>query len=91
LAYLTFLKQKFSCTLSENTELVRAPHLNPNIPLKFGCGQGKCGTCAIKIKAGIENLSPMTKQEKETIDRLGLSSHRLACQCALTGDVVIDA
>lgn len=87
---LTFCKQNRSWRLKENTELLRVPHLDASIPLKFGCCQGQCGTCAIKLISGEENLSPKTKQEKETLSRLKLESHRLACQCALRGDVVID-
>ncbi len=88
---LTFCKQNHSVRLKEGTELLRVPYLDSSTPLRFGCCKGLCGTCAIKIAAGKENLSPQTKQEQETLCRLQLDSHRLACQCALTGDVVIDA
>lgn len=87
---LTFCKQNCSWRLKENTELLRIPYIDTSIPLKFGCCQGQCGACAIKIVSGEENLSPITKQEQATLNRLGLHSHRLACQCALKGDVVID-
>lgn len=87
---LTFCKQNCSWCLREGTELIRAPFFDASIPLKFGCCQGECGTCAIKIVSGEENLSPKTKQEQATLNRLGLQEHRLACQCAIKGDVVID-
>jgi ferredoxin len=89
---LTFSKQKRSLHLRENTELLRVPYLDVTVPLRFGCCQGECGTCAIKILSGAENLSPKTKQEQATLCRLRFNEHyRLACQCALRGDVVIDA
>lgn len=88
---LTFSKQKRSLQLKEGTELLRIPHLDTNTPLKFGCCQGQCGTCAFRVEAGEDALSPKTKQEQATLCRLRLESHRLACQCALKGDVVIDA
>ena len=88
---LTFDKQQRSLQVKEGTELLRLPYLDSTVPLKFGCCQGQCGTCAIKVLVGEENLSPKTKQEKETLHRLKLDqSYRLACQCALRGDVVID-
>jgi ferredoxin len=87
---LTFLKDNRSLQLKEGTELQRVPHIDATVPLKFGCCQGRCGTCAIKIAEGAQNLSPQTQQERNTLQQLGLSSHRLACQCALKGDVVID-
>jgi ferredoxin len=88
---LTFLKQKRTLDLKEGTELLRIPHLDATVPLKFGCCEGRCGTCAVKIVQGEANLSPKTKQECETLGRLQLDFHRLACQCALKGDVIIDA
>lgn len=83
-------KDNASIELKKGTELLRIPHLDPAFPLKFGCCQGMCGTCAIKLSKGKEHLSPPTKQELETLRRLRLESHRLACQCALLGDVVIE-
>lgn len=88
---LTFCKQNRSLQVKEGTELLQISYLDPTVPLTFGCRQGHCGACAIKVKTGEENLSPKTKQEKATLYRLQLDSHRLACQCALKGDVVIDA
>ncbi len=88
---ITFLKENQQFQLKEGSELLRIPYLYPSAPLKFSCCQGQCGTCAIRIIEGEENLSPKTKQELVTLRRLKLESHRLACQCALIGDVTIDA
>lgn len=87
---LTFNQQKRSLQIKEGTDLVRIPYLVSSVPLKFGCRQGQCGTCAIKVISGEENLSPKTKQEQATLDRIKSDCHRLACQCAIKGDVVID-
>lgn len=90
MAKLTFLKQKRTIHLKEGTELLRVPHIDASVPLKFGCCKGDCGTCAIKIIAGEENFSPKTQREQATLRRLRLQGQRLACQCALKGDAVID-
>jgi len=87
---ITFYQQNRSIQVSEGTELARLPYLDTTAPLKFGCRQGNCGTCVIKIITGKENLSPKTKEEAKTLRRLDLESCRLACQCAVIGDVVID-
>lgn len=87
---LTFSQKHPGLELREGTELLRVPFLDASAPLKFGCCKGMCGTCAIKIAKGAENLSPPTKEEQATLSRLHLESHRLACQCALLGDVAID-
>lgn len=78
-------------TCSNGIELLHAYKMNPLIPLKFGCTKGSCGTCKIKVIQGAENLSKRTKQEIETIKAKNLDeSYRLACQCAIHGDIVIE-
>lgn len=88
---LTFARQSQRVQVKEGTELLHLFALYPSLPLKFGCRQGQCGTCAIRIEQGMENLSPKTKEEQATLSRLQLGSERqrLACQCALKGDVTI--
>jgi ferredoxin len=88
---LTFNQQKSSLQIKEGTDLLRVQYIDASVPLKFGCRQGQCGACAIKVISGENNLSPKTKQEQATLERLKLDSQRLACQCAIKGDVVIDA
>lgn len=87
---ISFNQTNTSIQIKEGTELARLPYLDPTTPLKFGCRQGQCGACAIRLISGEENLSPKTKQERETLSRLKLDSSRLACQCAVKGDIIID-
>jgi ferredoxin len=64
--------------------------LYPQLPLKFGCRNGECGVCAIYIVKGMQNLTKLTKEEQKTLARKALpAGFRLACQCALNGDVTI--
>ncbi|MBD3330521.1 2Fe-2S iron-sulfur cluster binding domain-containing protein [Candidatus Peregrinibacteria bacterium] len=53
----------------------------------FGCEDGVCGTCIVKINSGEENLTPMEEKEKTTLEAMGLNDgkHRLACQCKVSG------
>ena len=89
---ITFIKQNQVFQVKEGIEMIKIPYFHPLAPLRFGCCQGHCGTCAIKVVEGEENLSPKTKEEQSTLNRLCLNSCRLACQCALIkGDLVIDA
>ena len=59
--------------------------------LVFGCLSGACGTCAIQVLVGVENLSPKNGKEYQLLDMLGLNGAncRLACQCRIYGDVRI--
>lgn len=85
---LFFPFQHLAFSITPGQELLKAYQLNPQIPFKFGCTKGQCGVCAIRVIQGQEHLSKMTKQEKDTLVRLKLSSeHRLVCQCAILGDV----
>lgn len=77
-------------TAREGTELSKLPEFYPDIPLKFGCRQGNCGVCAVRVIEGELNLSPKTKQEIATLNHLQLHNKRLTCQCALKGDVTIE-
>lgn len=58
-----------------------------NIP--FGCKDGICGTCRIKVTEGNENLSEKNEQEKDMFPEN--PTERLACQCTLkSGSITID-
>lgn len=66
-----------------------AEEVGSNIP--FGCEQGVCGTCLINVIEGEDNLSDMEDHEKETLTAMGAEpNQRLACQCKIEGDVVIE-
>lgn len=87
--YFTLSDKTYS--LSNGKELLEAYRQDSSMPLRFGCCSGTCGTCAMKVISGQENLSRITKQEKETLRVTGRDeSYRLACQCAIVGDVVVE-
>ncbi|MBA3722113.1 MAG: (2Fe-2S)-binding protein [Parachlamydiaceae bacterium] len=91
MATLYCLKQDKNHFIKVGTELLRAYQIDPTIPLKFGCCEGKCGVCVIKVVKGEENLSKRTRQENETLEIKNFDpTYRLACQCAILGDVTID-
>lgn len=60
--------------------------------LIFGCRAGACGICVIEVMEGLDNLSPRGGNEAGLLEALGFHqrSMRLACQCRLHGDIVID-
>lgn len=93
MATLRFLSQNRCFNIASGTELTQAQKIDPSIPLKFGCQQGKCGVCIIRVSQGIENLSKCTKQEKVTLAKLNKDDgiYRLACQCAILDDITVDS
>lgn len=61
-------------------------------PIAFGCEDGVCGTCLVKIESGKENLNPMEEKEDQTLEMMCMKDgeHRLACQCKVNGDVTFE-
>ncbi|RJQ15592.1 (2Fe-2S)-binding protein [Candidatus Woesearchaeota archaeon] len=52
----------------------------------FGCQDGLCGTCRLKILEGAENCTPLTEAEKAMGDRD--EHNRLGCQLKIKGGKV---
>lgn len=69
--------------------------LKGKVKIRFGCSSCRCGTCGIKVLEP-QSLSPMGKDEKALLERMGLETDtghiRLACRSRLTGqgDVTVD-
>lgn len=61
------------------------------IPVESGCRMGLCGADPIAITDCVDNLSPPTPEELETLERIGLlGKARLACSVCVTGSVRIN-
>lgn len=57
----------------------------------FGCRDGACGACMVKVIEGSEHLSPMQDNEKDFLETMAARpDERLACQCKVYGDVVLE-
>lgn len=63
-------------------------------PIAYGCEDGLCGTCVVRVAEGEEHMEAAEDREKQTLDIMGLAEggFRLACQCKMKGDgdVVIE-
>ncbi|MEM1401511.1 MAG: 2Fe-2S iron-sulfur cluster-binding protein, partial [Pseudomonadota bacterium] len=62
-----------------------------DVPHAALCGaRGRCGSCAIRIVQGVETLSPIGRQEAETLAKRSGGPHiRLACQAIPQGGTVM--
>ena len=58
----------------------------------FGCRDGACGACMVKVVKGSEFLSPMGEDEKDFLETMAAEDNeRLACQCVVKGgDVTLE-
>ena len=61
------------------------------ISIPFGCQEGNCGTCLVRVTKGIETLGEPGEQEKTTLAIYATEpEHRLTCQCRAKGDLTLD-
>jgi len=57
----------------------------------FGCRDGACGACMVRVIKGAENLSKMDENEKDFLETMAArEDERLACQCRVFDDVTLE-
>lgn len=57
----------------------------------FGCRDGACGACMIRVLEGSAHLSPMKDDERDFLETMAAEAdERLACQCKVYGDVKVE-
>lgn len=57
----------------------------------FGCRDGACGACMVKVLEGADKISPMKDDEKDFLETMAAEpNERLACQCKVYGDIVLE-
>ncbi len=87
-----FIPSQKSAEVELNTKLLLSGR-RAGTDIRFGCAACRCGTCAVKILEGAQNLSTFKKDEEQLLQRLKLprdGSIRLACQARVNGDCVVD-
>ena len=65
----------------------------PSVKKKVACASCRCGSCAVRITQGADQLTPMKDDERKLLTRLSLAtdgSIRLACQSRAQGDCDVD-
>lgn len=64
---------------------------NEDTSILFGCRDGACGACMIRVLENPQNLSPMAEHERDFLETMAATEdERLACQCLVLGDVTIE-
>jgi ferredoxin len=59
-------------------------------PHDFGCTVGSCGTCVCTLPSGAQNVNPMSRDERDTIEMCtAVEGARLGCQLKILGDVSV--
>jgi ferredoxin len=64
---------------------------NEETSILFGCRDGACGACMIRVLENPQNLSPIADSERDFLETMAATDdERLACQCLVLGDVTIE-
>lgn len=89
-AKILFVKESLTQEVPVGADFQRIHSLYPTLPLRFGCRNGECGVCVLFIEKGMENLTKRTPEEVKTLRRKNFPPEcRLACQCAINGDIIV--
>ncbi|MCP5197189.1 MAG: (2Fe-2S)-binding protein [Gammaproteobacteria bacterium] len=89
-AQLSFADIDVTVTVPAGTRIIEiSDKLNSGII--YGCREGDCGTCLMKVVEGMENLSePSVLETRILKEHFAGRDTRLACQAqALGGEIVV--
>jgi len=87
---VTFKNDNLTVDCPAGTKLVDLAE-SKGASINFSCKEGVCLTCLINVVSGMENLNPMTENEKSTLEAFGATpAQRLACQVVVNGDCTIE-
>jgi ferredoxin len=89
-AQLSFADINVTVSVPAGTRVIEiSDKLNSGII--YGCREGDCGTCLMKVVEGMENLSePSVLEARILKEHFAGRDARLACQAqALGGDIVV--
>jgi ferredoxin len=89
-AQVTFEDIGVTVTVPAGTRLIEVSE-KVGAGLTYGCREGECGTCMMKIVSGAEHLAaPSVLEDKVLKDIYAGAANRLACQAqVLDGHVVV--
>ncbi len=87
---VTIKTDKMTIDVPENYALIDMCE-DYDTSILFGCRDGACGACMVRIIEGESNLTPMKDDERDFLETMAAQENeRLACQCRVKGDVVLE-
>jgi ferredoxin len=87
---LTIKTDKKSLTVDQGSAIIDVCE-HHDTSILFGCRDGACGACMVKVLDNPGNLSPMEDHERDFLETMAArEDERLACQCRVLGDVTIE-
>jgi 2Fe-2S ferredoxin len=87
---LTIKTDKKTIEVEKNSAIIDVCE-HHDTSILFGCRDGACGACMIRVVEHPQHLSPMEEHERDFLETMAArDDERLACQCRVLGDVVIE-
>ncbi len=88
-AQVTFEDIGVTVTVPAGTRLIEVSE-TIGAGLTYGCREGECGTCMMKIVSGAENLAvPSVLEDQVLKENYAGAANRLACQAQVLGGTVV--
>lgn len=89
-ANVTFENIGITVTVPAGTRLIEISE-QVGAGITYGCREGECGTCMMRIVSGMENMSERSVLEDKVLqENMAGRNNRLACQAqVLGGDIVV--
>ncbi len=89
-ANVTFDNIGLTVTVPAGTRLIEISE-KIGAGITYGCREGECGTCSVRIVKGMEHMSERSVLEDKVLqENMAGRDHRLACQAqVLGGDIVV--
>jgi len=88
-AKLTFNDIKLTVTVPIGVRVIEISE-KVGSGIVFGCREGDCGTCLMKVEEGWNNLStPSVIEDKVLRENAAGKHYRMACQAQVLGDVAV--
>ena len=88
-AKLTFKDIDMTVTVPAGVRVIEISN-NLGSGIIYGCREGDCGTCLMKVEEGWDNLSTKSVIEDKVLRENAAGRHyRLACQAQILGDVTV--
>jgi ferredoxin len=91
-ANVTFEKLGITVSVPAGTRLIEISE-KIGAGITYGCREGECCSCAVKVVSGMENMSERSVLEDKVLqENMAAADQRLACQAqVLGGDIKIKA
>lgn len=86
---LTFSDINLTITVPAGSRVIEISE-KVNSGIVYGCREGDCGTCLMKVTEGMENLTEPSALETRILkEHFASKDMRLACQAQVLGDVTV--